>query len=181
MPELTPSQSAQAAPFVSITLDARGLTALLRDGPAIVNQEILAALEEMGALFERSGAEEAPEGALGASGGLRGSVYHEIRGAPARELLAGWAAPHAEYVDRGRRPGKMPPSAPIELWVRKVLDVPEKDAHSVAYLIRRKIAKRGTRGTPFVLRTLHRLAPQAQQILARATERAAARRQGGPR
>jgi len=181
-PELTAGQAAQAAPFVDIRIvdrwDSRRLAAMLRIAPEIVNAEIVAALEETGSLFERIGTDEAPEGALGGSGGLRGSTYHELRGTPARALLCGWAAPHAEYVDRGRRPGQRPPIAPLELWARKVLGVADDQARSVAFRLQRAIGRRGTRGNPFVLRTLYRLEPMARKILLRAADRAAARIRG---
>ena len=173
--QITTAQQQQAAPYVTIRLDASALLRMAKEAPGIVNAEIHRALEEIGALFERVGAAEAPEGALGGEGGLRGSVYHEVRGMPARELLAGWGSPYAEFVARGRRPGKMPPKGPIELWVRKVLDVPEDRVASATFLIQRKIGRRGTRGSGFVERTLFRMEPLAQRALDAAAERAAER------
>ena len=165
----------QTGDYINIRLDASAAIALLKQSPGIVNEEIHRALEEIGSLFERVGAEEAPEGVLGGSGGLRGSPYHEVRGTPARELLAGWGSPYAEFVSRGRRPGKMPPRGPIELWVKRVLDVPEDRVASATFLIQRKIGMRGTLGNAFVERTLLRLQPLAQRALDGAAERAAAR------
>jgi hypothetical protein len=173
--ELTTSQSQQAVPFVKIRLDASAVMAMLGQAPQVTNAEIARGLEEIGAAFEPIGASEAPEGALGASGGLRGSVYHQLRGTPIRVVEAGWAAPYAEYVDRGRRPGHWPPEAPIALWARKVLNVPEERLASAVFAIRRKIGTRGTRGTPFAMRTMLRMQPIAQRALDQAAERIAGR------
>ena len=164
------SQNAQAAPFVTATMDASGIMRWLPTVPAVVEEAIVAALEEIGAFAETVAVDESPEGALGGAGGLRGSVFHEVHGFPARELVFGWAAPYAEFVARGRRPGQMPPTAPIALWVRKVLDVPEEKSLSVAFAIARAIGRRGTRGNDFIQRTLLRVEPVANQILARRAE-----------
>jgi len=173
--QMTSAQSAQAAPYTVIRLDASALLKMAKEAPGIIDAEIRRALEEIGSAFERIGAEEAPEGALGGSGGLRGSVFHELRGTPIRTLIAGWGAPYADVVSRGRRPGKWPPRGPIELWVRKVLNVPEKRIASATFLVQRKIGTRGTRGSAFVERTLSRLEPLAQRALDAAAERAAER------
>lgn len=50
-------------------------------------------------------------------------------------------APHAVYVEHGRRPGApMPPEQPIADWARRKLGV--EDRHAV-WLIRKKIAEKG--------------------------------------
>jgi hypothetical protein len=177
--ETTPSQSAQAAPFVAFRLDASGVMAFFGHLPEILNQELTSALEEIGSQFEMIAASETPEGALGGAGGLRGSPYHEVRGIPVRTLIVGWASPYADFVSRGRRPGKMPPSAPIELWARKVLNVSETELPSAVFLIRRKIGTKGTPGNPFDLRTFARLEPAAQAAMDQAAERIAARSEQG--
>ena len=63
--------------------------------------------------------------------------------------------PYAIVQEEGRRPGaRMPPAAPIERWVelkgrRGDLDLEGRSIRSVAYLIRRKIARKGTPGKGF--------------------------------
>lgn len=54
---------------------------------------------------------------------------------------------YALFVDKGRAPGKPPPIAPIELWVRRVLGIPAPESRSVAFLVARAIGKRGTKKT----------------------------------
>jgi hypothetical protein len=53
---------------------------------------------------------------------------------------------HAIYAERGRGPGKMPPLAPIELWVRRVLGISPPESKQVAFLVARAIGRRGTKG-----------------------------------
>lgn len=57
---------------------------------------------------------------------------------------------YAEYVENGRRAGKMPPVKMLEEWAYKKLRVAREQARSVGYLIARKIAKKGTRPQPFM-------------------------------
>lgn len=116
----------------------------------VTDKEIEAGLTEMGALLERLVAEHAPVGVFGARGGFKGSIFAELRGIPVRELLVGSTALHAPFVERGRMPGRMPPGAPIRLWVEKKLGLRGKEARSVTFLIQRAIGRRGTSGAaPF--------------------------------
>lgn len=63
-----------------------------------------------------------------------------------------------DYVDKGRKAGKMPPVGKIEQWlsypnVRDKLsgfrDKPVQNPQSLAYVIARKIAREGTEGNNF--------------------------------
>jgi len=70
---------------------------------------------------------------------VRGSPHTGMHGA----LL--FTAPHSEFVDQGRKPGRPPPPAPIELWVRRKLGISDDDkVREVAFLIARAIGHRGT-------------------------------------
>jgi hypothetical protein len=82
----------------------------------------------------------------------------------------------AIFVERGRRPGKMPPEAEIISWIKaKGLDkslrsglgrgaggrfrsVGRGKLRSLAFLIRRAIARKGTKGRYVLLRTMPRIA-----------------------
>jgi hypothetical protein len=64
--------------------------------------------------------------------------------------------PHAYFVERGRRPGKMPPDDPIRAYLenhRDLAGLTTSEANSLVYLVRRAIGQHGTRGK-FVFRTL---------------------------
>lgn len=70
----------------------------------------------------------------------------------------------ARAIEFGRRPGgKMPPSAPIADWVRRHRLPP-----TAVFLIRRKIARRGTTGLFF----MRAAAEQAQQSIKKYADRA---------
>lgn len=57
---------------------------------------------------------------------------------------------YAEYVENGRRAGKMPPVKMLQEWAYKKLRVGKDQARSAGYLIARKIARKGTRPQPFM-------------------------------
>lgn len=63
------------------------------------------------------------------------------------------------YVEEGRKPGKMPPIKNIYEWIQnkrplqaKIAQAPDTIAatKSLAYVIARKIAKKGTKAQPFI-------------------------------
>jgi len=54
------------------------------------------------------------------------------------------------YVEFGRGPGKMPPIDVLTRWVELKLKIKGKAAKAVAFMIARKIGKRGTKAQPFL-------------------------------
>jgi hypothetical protein len=80
-----------------------------------------------------------------------------------------------QYVEEGRRAGKMPPIKNIYEWIRykrpiqdKIQQSPDKIAatKSLAYVIARKIGQKGTKAQPFVTPSLKQVTTQtlAQRI-----------------
>lgn len=59
---------------------------------------------------------------------------------------------YAIFVEKGRRPGKMPPDAPIRDWVKK-----HNISEDAVFPIRRKIGKEGIEPRPFASEPLRRM------------------------
>ena len=64
-----------------------------------------------------------------------------------------------KYANYGRPPGKMPPVSAIEEWITRRRIVPEPNTStpnvtSLAYVIARKIGRKGTKGTKFLEKSL---------------------------
>jgi len=82
-----------------------------------------------------------------ASRKLSDSIQGTVTITPALAILRGFAMDYWKYVDQGRRPGKMPPEAPIIRWIKQkgiAEGLTKKwQLRSLAYVIRRKIAKEG--------------------------------------
>ena len=73
------------------------------------------------------------------------------------------------YVENGRKAGKMPPIKNIYEWIQnkaplqaKIADSPNKIAatKSLAYVIARKISKKGTKAKPFISPSLNQVTTQ---------------------
>jgi hypothetical protein len=59
-------------------------------------------------------------------------------------LLQILAAPYFKNVDEGRRPGKMPPTKPIQKWAeRKGIKIKNMTNQQTAFVIARSIGKKG--------------------------------------
>lgn len=130
---------------VRIAVDARGLEEAARRAPAALT----AGLERVvtGATIDAEGAvlRATP---VGATGHLRQSVTHEFSGAGlgfAGRVFSGDVPVKVVAVEEGRAPGRMPPAAPIELWVARKLGLGGKELKSATFLIRRAIGRRGTK------------------------------------
>jgi hypothetical protein len=82
---------------------------------------------------------------VGATSHLRQSITHQISGsgiAIEGRVFSTDLPIKVVSVEGGRKPGKMPPRGPIELWVARKLG---GDAR-VAFLVARAIGRRGTKG-----------------------------------
>ena len=79
-------------------------------------------------------------GAVNASGDLQRSVRFTVD----ERSLKVFAEDYIYYLEHGRKPGKFPPIAPIKQWIEEknlTFDIP---IASLAFLIARKIARKGT-------------------------------------
>lgn len=162
--------------FYSIDLSGmRTLQAALARNPAVVREELEAAVTEADLLLEREVSERAPVGAGGASG-FKGSIYHleEIGDSKAIGLVSTSVA-YAVPVEIGTRP-HFPPIEPLIDWVKAKFGISgEKEARGAAFAVARKIAARGTKEQrPFGL-TFQAMSDQVNAIFDRAAARIAAR------
>lgn len=83
---------------------------------------------------------------VGATGHLRQSITHDVSGsgiAIVGRVYSTDVPVKVASVEEGRAPGRMPPMAPIELWLRRKAGI---NSRSVAFLVARAIGRRGTKG-----------------------------------
>jgi hypothetical protein len=164
------------------TIDYSGLQQLqanLARNPAVVREELSAAVTEADLLLEREVKENAPVGAGGAAG-FKGSVYHveEINDTSVVGLVS-TSVSHAVPVELGTRP-HFPPIEPLIDWVKAKFGISsEKEARGAAFLVARKISRRGTQAQRPFGRTFQALEHQVNAIFDRAAARIAARLAGG--
>jgi hypothetical protein len=165
----------------AITLDtslAQQYARYLRTAPAISREEMSIGVEEALLLLEREIKDNTPVGVHGA-GGLRGSITHELRGQAIAEGLgvAGKVFSPLNYAlpaELGSKP-HFPPIAPLRDWVEAKLGVDKSRSQSVAFLVARKIARKGTKGAFMFTNALSNNAQQVIGILNAAMQRIIAR------
>jgi hypothetical protein len=164
--------------MVVYSIDIGGLKQLeanLARNPAVVREELAAAVTEADLLLAREVSERAPVGAGGAAG-FKGGIFHVEEINDARVVgLVSTSASHAVPVELGTRP-HFPPLEPLIDWVKAKFGISgEKEARGAAFLVARKIALKGTKAQrPFGL-TFQALEGQVAAIFDRAAARIAAR------
>lgn len=128
-----------------LTVQVRGadeLAALYRKTPEIVQQEL--------SLFMHGATQhmrsEVVDRTPAAMGTLRASVSASVETMADGMLgIVGTPQPYAVPVELGTKP-HFPPVQALEDWVRQKLGVSGTDVRRVAYLVARKISKKGTKG-----------------------------------
>jgi hypothetical protein len=127
---------------MSITVRLEGakeLQAGLRAAPATLASETRTAMEASLLLVEGTARTLAPKD----TGRLGGSITHSIAGGGAS--LTGRVGPSVAYglfVEKGRRPGRMPPVDAVASWARR---------HGInPFVLARAIGRRGTKARPFL-------------------------------
>jgi len=145
--------------------DISEISRLSRLYPDVAKEEIENALDIVVSRVSSEIAAATPAG-VGGAAGLRGSIFGEVR--TMGSTITGTVGTPVEYgivVEMGRKPGKFPPIAPIELWVRRILGVPAGQARGVAFVVARKIAEHGTEGAWMFRDTWERLEPWARGVM----------------
>lgn len=162
------------------TSAVRAYAQYLRQAPEIATEEMKAGIDEALLLLEREIKEATP---VGAHALLRGSVAHEMINRIRGEEVSGKVFSPLNYalpVELGTKP-HFPPIEPLRDWVEKRLGVPAGASKSVAFLIARKIAAKGTKGAKMFTDTLDKRTDKVREIIALRVQRIAARLTGGER
>ncbi|HQV45029.1 MAG TPA: hypothetical protein PK478_02000 [Nitrospira sp.] len=127
---------------LEIRVDDARLRAALQRAPQVIGAELERTVTGI-ALDAESGVIAATP--VGATGHLRQSITHQVA---ASALVVQGRVYSTDVpikvasVEHGRAPGRMPPMAPIELWVSRKLGGDRR----VAFLVARAIGRRGTKG-----------------------------------
>jgi hypothetical protein len=137
-------------------------TALFRgEGAGVVTEQLTADTEYAVNALQ---AAVVPATPVGANAFLRNAWGTDVRvGGTDVDVLGrvfnpmGYALP----VERGARP-HFPPVDALMAWVRRKLQVPEKLVRSVAFLVARKISRRGTSGAAMAYRAVQQATPAIQ-------------------
>jgi hypothetical protein len=144
--------------------------ALLTGNPEqIVRRNMRAAMHEAVQFGVRRVKGRTPQGVMGAQGGLLASIQGEVR-EPGGDVLGiiGTPSIYGLAIEKGRKPGgKMPPAGVMVRWIEVKMGVGEEEAKGIEFVIRRKIAKKGTDGAFMFQQTMEEDGPQFQNIFER--------------
>ena len=165
-----------------IRIDLDGLQeiqAAWAKAPEICREELGAAMSEADLLLEHELKDSPEMRRATAHGQLRGSVFGIERVSDTQVIgIVGTPVNYAVPVELGTKP-HFPPIEPLVDWVRQKLDIAdEKQARGVAFLIARKISRRGTQGAFMFTHTFEREEAKVQAIFRHARDRIVARLSG---
>ena len=158
---------------------AEAYASFLQTAPEIAEQEMAVSLNEALLLLEREVKERTPVG-VGGGGGLRGSITSELRGRQTANLHGRVFSPlaHALPVELGTKP-HWAPIDPIQDWVEVKLGIPKSESRSVAFMVARKIARKGTEGAHMFENAFSDNTTQVLRLLNAGIDRLFARLGGG--
>ena len=120
-------------------------------------------------------AEVRPLTPVGVSARLRNSIGSEVRQEGPLSIVGRVGSSLSDEVypavmEFGRRPGSMPPPGALVRWVHLRLRVPEEEAGRVAFLVARKIGKRGIPGKFFMKRGWQKSRPRVERYFDQALQ-----------
>ncbi|UCU92688.1 hypothetical protein KI616_17890 [Hydrogenophaga taeniospiralis] len=129
---------------MSLTISISGLQAIARglaQAPAYTRQVLLEAMTEATLLAQREWQENLPR----VSGLTASSITSDTFSTPVGVLgVVASSQPSALFLELGTKP-HMPPVEAMVPWVKAVLGITDpKEVKRVAFLVARKIAKKGT-------------------------------------
>lgn len=126
-------------------LSLSGLDALTRglvQAPDVTRRELLATMTQGTLLVEREAKERMPKHTGTTAASIASDAFSSAVGVIG---TVGSSQPSATFVELGTKPHR-PPVAALEPWVKAVLGVRDpKKIKSVAFLVARKIARKGTK------------------------------------
>ena len=149
--------------MAEIIIETHGIpelqTAFTR-APQEVSNEMRATMEVATGILHREVVENTP---VGATGLARRSMTTDISGSGIDlhgRVFSRDDAVKIASLEGGRAPGKMPPIAPIELWVRRKFG----GDRSAAFLVARAIGRRGTKGAKMFERAYDARKPEVERL-----------------
>ncbi len=145
----------------------------LRTLPQELRTAVSRALEDVGdAILERAD-DGAPVGVTPGPDALKQSGQR-LPAKPTTWVSVVFSSPWAAYVHEGTRP-HWPPKGVLVRWIQLVLDKTLEEARKLDYVVRRKIARFGTKPQPFLREAAEEVIPHIGGIFRRAFEAAAER------
>lgn len=166
----------------SLHMTWAGLDALQRgfaQAPDMTQREMLAAMTEATTLVEEEAVDAMPKVTSMTANSIASDAFSTPVGVMG---VVGSPLASANWVEFGTKPHPVSKEGRVELeqWVRKKLGVSAKDAPGVAYLVARKIARKGTKAQQPFEKALAATEGQVLRMFEDAAGRVAAYLVGAP-
>lgn len=133
------------------------------------NKELLFAMQQVGNDYIDTLKRELIKDGKKSTGNLVNSLQLKIvktKDGYATQILA---ADYLEDVDKGRKPGKMPPVSKITKWAnKKGIRIPGANAKQVGFIIARSISKKGIKATNVLNDTKKKMLNNADEKITKA-------------
>jgi hypothetical protein len=139
----------------------------LKAYPDQLHASMLRAVNSSLILLEGDARENSP---VGVSGQMRDRWAHKSEVSAPGAIIGRVGSslqrpfPYPVVIEFGRQPGSMPPPAALKRWVHLKLGVPKEEEASVAFLVARAIAKRGTKPQQPLFRSWQKNEAQINQL-----------------
>ena len=170
--------------IVKIEIETERFEAAMEKAPARMRKAILDGLRRSSEVVVKKARKNLQRGKT-PTGALRGSIWYKL---DERNLISfigpgmirkaskefGDPANYGFFVEFGRRPGGIPPRAPIKAWTRKVLGLSGADLNRVSRAIQVKISKAGVPPNPYLVPALNSSIDGINRAFNREIERAVA-------
>ena len=143
---------------------------LLTGQPAeLVRKAQLAAMHEATQFGTRRVKERTPQGVYGAQGGLIATIQPDVHETKNKVIgIIGTNSLYGLVVEKGRRPGQgRPPEGVLLPWIELKMGVSREEAERIEYLLRWKIAQKGTKGAFMFETTMKEDWPEFRSIFNR--------------
>lgn len=105
-----------------------------------------------------------------ASGNLIRSLNYEVIELMNNLLIKVSAASYLGVVDKGRRPGKQPPTGPIKKWIdiRGIKPGKKQTKEQLAFVIARSIGRKGIKPTNVIKKSINNILKMKKELLGKA-------------
>ncbi len=112
---------------------------------------------------------------VGATGRYRQSITSRVSslGSDVVGRVTAGVAIYPGVQEFGRRPGTAPPPGALDSWVRRVMGVSEEEAPRVAFLVGRKLKRRGMAGRGYARKAFESAKSKIEGFFVRALQRIA--------
>ena len=142
--------------MIGVRIETKGAL-LTGQAPAIIQSNLDRFVSMATQFLSNEVQKRTPQGVMGYQGGLISTINSEVtgKGTPLIKGVVYHGSKYGDVVEHGRSAGKgMPPKGSLVRWLEVKLGLSEREAMRIEFVVRRKIASKGTQGAQMFEKTL---------------------------